>query len=52
MKKTFKLDRMPARLHPEAVETLRHRGGAHGNRRGKKQYCRQRAKSQWRKQEN
>ena len=52
MKKIFKLDRVPARLRPETVEALRHRGGAHGAKKGKKKYCRQWAKSDWRKQEN
>jgi hypothetical protein len=45
----FKLDRMPAKLHPEVVETLRHRGGAHGKCNGKKSYNR-RDKS-WKKEE-
>ena len=38
------------RLPREAIETLRHRGGAHGSPRGKRGYSRQREKSAWRKQ--
>lgn len=52
MKKTFKGERIKPRLDAAAIETLRHRGGAHGAKKGKKKYCRRRAKSQWRKQEN
>ena len=38
------------RLPKEVVETLRHRGGAHGSPKGKRGYSRQREKSAWRKQ--
>ena len=38
------------RLPREAIETLRHRGGAHGSPKGRRGYSRQREKSAWRKQ--
>ncbi len=45
----FELERIPTKLHPETVETMRHRGGAHGKQNGKKSYNR-RDKS-WQKEE-
>jgi hypothetical protein len=47
-KLVFTIERVQVKLHPETVETLRHRGGAHGTQSGKKTYNR-RDKS-WRKE--
>lgn len=44
----FVLGRVPVRLHAETIETLRHRGGAHGLPRGKKTYNRR--DSYWQKE--
>ena len=45
-----KLEYIKPRLHPSAVEALRHKGGAHGSRKGKHGYNRKREKLQWKKQ--
>ncbi len=45
-----KVERIKPRLHPSTVETLRHKGGAHGSRKGKRSYNRKRANVQWKKQ--
>ncbi len=45
-----KVERIKPRLHPSTVEALRHKGGAHGSRKGNRGYNRKRNKSQWKKQ--
>ena len=45
----MKFERHKPRLHPDVVETLRHRGGAHGAKSGKKQYDRR--DGSWRKEQ-
>ncbi len=37
----MKMDRIKPRLQFDVIQTLRHRGGAHGDRSGKKTYNRQ-----------
>ncbi len=49
MKKQNKKRTKP-RLHPSTVEALRHKGGAHGSRKGKRGYNRKKGKIQWKKQ--
>ena len=44
------MKRIKPRLHPDTVETLRYKGGAHGSRKGKRGYSRKRANVQWKKQ--
>ncbi|MFA5986470.1 MAG: hypothetical protein WC819_03945 [Parcubacteria group bacterium] len=48
-KLVFVLERVPVKLHAETVETLRHRGGAHGTPQGKRAYNRQ--DKSWKKEE-
>jgi hypothetical protein len=49
LKLRFKIETPKPRLHPDTVETLRHRGGAHGEKSGKKSYNRR--NKDWRKEE-
>ncbi len=45
-----KVERIKPRLHPDTIDALRHKGGAHSSRKGKRGYNRKRANAQWKKQ--